>query len=159
MSSLLYKIAGGIALLWIAYGLGYGTCAYKAGLEDAVRAGQQKEVNAANVKALELREAQKRESDEATKQVLAWGVSERERLAARVKRLQQQTGEGSGVPIVPGTDGSLEACQQRLDDIAGRAERSNAALERINREVPACVAEVIRLGECQGYLTQCQNRR
>ena len=160
MKILLAKIGGGVALIAMAYAAGYTSRAYKAGLEDAVRAGQAKEAEANAEVEKYRREQEVREYNEATARVLEWGVSERDRLAARVKRLQQQAADaGGGVPLIPGTDGSLEACQQRSNDIARRFERSDAALERVNRDVTACVGEVIRLGECQAYLTACQRRR
>lgn len=159
MKILLYKVAGVIALLWVSYGLGYGTRAYKAKLEDAVRVGQQKEVDAANVKALQRREDQKRESDEATKQVLAWGVAERDRLAARVERLRKQASEGGGMPTVPGTDGSLAACQERLNDISRKFDAADAGTAESNRQAALCAEDVTKLGECQQLLTQCRNRR
>jgi hypothetical protein len=156
MNLLLAKIGGGVALIVMAYAAGYTSRAVKAGLEDAVRAGQAKEAEDNAEVEKYRREQEVREYNEATARVLEWGVSERDRLAARVKRLQQQQAAdaGGGVPIVPGAAGSLEACQQRLDDISREASLTNEAVEGSNREAALCAADVVTLHICQDALTR-----
>lgn len=155
MNLLLAKIGGGVALIVMAYAAGYTSRSVKAGLEDAVRAGQAKEAEDNAEVEKYRREQEVREYNEATARVLEWGVSERDRLAARVKRLQQQAADaGGGVPIVPGAAGSLEACQQRLDDISRAASLTDEAVEGSNREAALCAADVVTLHICQDALTR-----
>lgn len=92
-------------------------------------------------------------------------ILERDRAAladrdARIERLRQQArAGGSGVPTVPGIDGSLEACQQRVAEIGRRTDGVDQVAERVRSEAGNCAGDVATLNTCQAELRVCSSLR
>jgi len=83
-----------------------------------------------------------------------------DQLDARFERLQRAAAAGgSGVPTIPGVDGSLAACHQRLAEIGRGVDDVDRAAEGVRAEARRCAGDAITLSTCQADLRRCQALR
>lgn len=66
---------------------------------------------------------------------------------------------GSGVPTVPGFDGSVAACRQRLAEIGRAVDDIDRHAQAVRAEAGNCAADVLTLSTCQAELRVCERLR